>query len=139
MFHAILHSGAEVAPIHTKVFNSLQEKPKLKKESVFLQTVTCDSIDVDGCASLKYETGREKQEQEFFVVPESNRNIILGRDQLKQLGVGMYYDLGWIRIGKSYVKMEEDIHISSLARVTTHTIIRPHTGKFCLCIPKGNE
>ena len=35
--------------------------------------------------------------------------------------------------------MEEDIHISSLARLTAHTIIRLQTRKFCLCIAKGNE
>ena len=58
-----------------------------------------------------------KQEHEFFVVPEMNRNIILGRGLLKQFGVCMYYDLGCIRIGKSYFKMEEDAHISSLARL----------------------
>ena len=79
-FHAVLDSGAEVSLIHTGVYNSLKEKPKLKKESAFLQSVKGNSIDVDGCASLKYEIGREKQEHEFFVVQEMNRNIILGRD-----------------------------------------------------------
>ena len=64
----------------------------------------------------------------FFVVPEMNRNI-LGRDRFKQFGVNMYYDLGFIRTGKSYVKMEEDTHISSLARLTTHTVIRPTNKK----------
>ena len=98
-----------------------------------------ESIDVDACASLKYEIGRGKQEREFSVVPEMNRNIILGRDWLKQFHVCMYYDLGCIRIGKSYVKMEEDINISSLARLTAHTIIRLQTGKFCLYIAKSNE
>ena len=85
------------------------------------------------------EIGREKQEHEFFVVLEMNRNIIFCRDWLKQFGVRMYYDLGYISIGKSYVKMEEDIHISSLARLTLHSTIRLQTGKFCLCIAKGNE
>ena len=51
----------------------------------------------------------------------------------------MFYGLGCIRIGKSYVKMEEDIHISSLTRLTAHTIIRRQAGKFCLCIAKGNK
>ena len=90
-------------------------------------------------ASLKYEFGREKQEHEFFVAPEMNRNIILGRDWLKHFGVCMYYDLGCLRIGKSYVKMEENIHTSSLATLAAHTIIRPQTEKFCLCIAKGNK
>ena len=48
----------------------MKEKPKPKKQSEFLQFVNGDSIDVDGCASLKYEIGRGKQEKEFFVVPE---------------------------------------------------------------------
>ena len=99
----------------------------------------CDWIDVDGCASLKYEIGREKQKYEFFVVLEMNKNTVLGRDWLMQFDVCIYYDLGCIRIDKSYIKMEEDIHISSLGRPTVHTIIRLKTGKFCLCIAKGNE
>ena len=51
----------------------------------------------------------------------------------------MYYDLGCIRIGKSYVKMKEDIDISSFVCPTKHTVIRPQTGKFCLCIARGND
>ena len=31
------------------------------------------------------------------------------------------------------------VHISSLAKPTVHAAIRPQTGKFCLCISKGNE
>ena len=53
-----------------------------------------------------------------------NRNIILGRDWLKLIGVHMYHGYGCIRIGKSYVKMEEDTHSSSLARLTVQTVIR---------------
>ena len=98
-FCALLGSGAEISLIHAGVFNSLKEKPKLKKQIAFLQLVKGDSIDVDRCASLKYEIGREKQEHEFFAVPEMKRNIILDRDWLKQFGVYMYYDLGCMRIG----------------------------------------
>ena len=116
-FHVLLDFGAEVSLMHTRVYNSLNEKLKLKKQSAFLQSVKGDSIDVDGCASLKYGIGVEKQEHEFYVVPEMNSNIILGRDWLKQFGVCMYYDLRCMRIGKSYVRNEEDTHISSLARL----------------------
>ena len=51
----------------------------------------------------------------------------------------MYYDLGCIRVGKSFIKLEEDLHISSTARLTTKTIIKPQSGKVCLCTVKGNE
>ena len=68
-----------------------------------------------------------------------NRNITLGRDWLEQFDVNMYYDLGCIRIGKSYVKMEQDIHISSLAILATQTVNRSQTVNFCLSITKGNK
>ena len=57
------------------------------------------SIDVDGCTLLKYEIDRENEEHEFSVVPEINKNIILGRDWLKQFSVSMYYD---IRLHKNW-------------------------------------
>ena len=137
--HALLDFAAELSLIHTKVYNSIREESKLKKPNAFLQSVKGDSVDVDGYASLKYEIGGEKQEHEFFVVPEMNRNIILGRDCLKQFGAHMYYNLAYIRIDKSYVKMEEDIHISSLARLTTHTVFRPQTGKFLPMHSQGKQ
>ena len=57
-----------------------QKRQKLKKQSAFLQLVKGASVDVDGCASVKYEVGREKQEYKFFILTEMNRNIILDRD-----------------------------------------------------------
>ena len=69
-FHALLHSGAEVSLIDTKVYKSLKGLPKLQKQTAFLQSVKGDPISVDGCLWLKYEIGREKQEHEFFVVSE---------------------------------------------------------------------
>ena len=138
-FCTLLDSSAEVSFIHTRVCNSLKDKPRLNELSAFLQSVRGDSNDVDGCTSLKYEIGREKQEYEVFVVQEMKRNIILGRDWLEQFGFCMFYDLGCIGMAQSYDKMEEHIHISSLARLTAHTMIRLQTGKFCLCISKGNK
>ena len=114
--------------IHTKVYKSLKNKPRLKKQTALLQSVNKDSIDVDGCALIEYEIGKDKQEHEFFIVPQMNRNLILGRDWLKQFGVHMYYDLGCIRVGKSCIKLEEDLHISSVPRLTTETIIKPQSG-----------
>ena len=41
-FRALLHPAAEVSLIHTRVYNTLKEKPKLKKQSAFLQLVKGD-------------------------------------------------------------------------------------------------
>ena len=35
VFCCLLDSGAELSPIHTRVYNSLKEKQKLKKQSAF--------------------------------------------------------------------------------------------------------
>ena len=45
-FQALLDSGAKVSLIHRGVYNSLKEKPKLKKQSAFLRSVEGDSIDM---------------------------------------------------------------------------------------------
>ena len=51
----------------------------------------------------------------------------------------MYYNLGHSRVVKPFIKHEEDLHISSIARLTTETIMKPQSGRVCLCRVKGNE
>ena len=51
----------------------------------------------------------------------------------------MYYDLSSIQVGKSYVKIEEDIHISSLVRLGTNTIIKSQTRQLFWAKVKGNS
>ena len=129
----LLDSGSEVSLTHTRVYKALKNKPQLKKQTALLQSVKGDCIDVDGCALIEYEIGKEKQEYEFFIVPQMNRNIIFGKDWLKQFGLCIYYDIRCIRVCKSYIKLEEDLHISSIARLTTETIRKPQSGEVCLC------
>ena len=50
----------------------------------------------------------------------------------------MYYDLGCIRVGKCYIKIEEDIHVSSIARGVSEIKIAPQLGKMVMCRAKGN-
>ena len=64
--------------ICTEVYKSLKNITKLKKQTALLQSVKADSFDVDGCALIEYEIRKEIQEHEFFIVPQKNRNIILG-------------------------------------------------------------
>ena len=48
-FRALLNSGVEVSLIHTKMYKSLKDKPRLKKQTALLQSVKGDSIDVYEC------------------------------------------------------------------------------------------
>ena len=100
------------------VYNSIQKLLKLKKQYALLQSVNSESISVDGCVPSKYEVAREKEEHEFFILPEINGNNILGRNWFTQFDILKYYDLGYMRVGKSYIKFKEDINSSSIARIS---------------------
>lgn len=65
----------------------------------------------------------------FYVTEGLNRCVILRRDWLRMNGVRIYFDLGCLRIGKTYVKLQEDIHISSLVRINKK--LKPQTAVVC--------
>ena len=55
--------------------------------------------------------------QKFYVTDGLNWNFFLGRDWLEQNGVRVYFDLGMLGIGRTYVKFEEECHIGSILRL----------------------
>ena len=69
--------------------------------------------------------------QTFCVTDGLNRNFILGMDWLKKHGIRIYFDLGMLRIGKTYVKLQEDCHISSILRLNKKTVIKPQSAMIC--------
>ena len=56
-----------------------------------------------------------------------NRNIILGRDWLLKLGVGEYWDMQCVKVGKSYIPLVEDVHINSVVRLASQVILKPQS------------
>ena len=69
--------------------------------------------------------------QRFYVVKDLNRNFILDRDWLTENGVRLYFDLGYFRVGKTYVPLEEDIHIASIVRLASTAVLKPQTINIC--------
>ena len=67
----------------------------------------------------------------FYVSDGLNRNFILGRDWLQANGVRLYFDLGCMRIGNTYVSLENDIHVNSLVRTAKKTVLKPQTATVC--------
>ena len=135
---ALIDSGAEVSLMHRKVFDSLKKKPKLKNRKAFLQSVNGSELTVDGLAEISFEIGGLRMSHPFYVVNDMNRNLILGKDWLFTRGVRVYYDLGCIRVNNVYVPLQEDIHISSIARLCTKTKIPPQSSVICKCKLKEN-
>ena len=125
--------------IHKRVYQALKNPPKLIKKYVNLQSVNGNPLDVVGCVNICFQIKNVTLSHSFYVVGNMNRNIILGHDWLVQNGVRLYYDLGCLRIGQMYVPLEEDIHIASIVRVKTKTIIKPQTANVCLATIKNNS
>jgi len=86
---------------------------------------------VEGCADISFQMNKLTLSHKFYVVKGMNRNFILGRDWLRQNGVRLYFDLGCMRIGKTYIYLEEDIHIASILRVAKDTVLNPRTMTIC--------
>ena len=99
-FRALIDSGADTCFMHSKIYNSLKGVPKLSKKKACLQTVNGDPIKVHGSVSVKFQIGNEKLEHFFYVLPEMNCNIILGRDWLLKFGVRDYWDMQCVKVGK---------------------------------------
>lgn len=131
-YRALVDSGAEVSLMHRRVYDALHQKPKLGTDNLQLQAVTGASLALDGCIDVQLRIGDTEIQQKFYVVANMNRNLILGRDWLVQHGVRLYFDLGCLRIGRSYVPLERDIHIASIARLKSSRTFKPQTAQVCL-------
>ena len=98
--------------------NQLKNKPKLTHKKVCLQSANGTELRCDGCITVQFCIGSTEMSQDFFVIRDLNRNLILGLDWLKRNNVRIYFDLKCLRInGKHYVNLEEDIHIASTVRM----------------------
>ena len=130
-FRSLVDTGADVSLINKKIFQNLKERPRITRARPSIQSVNGEAISVEGCADISFKLGNLILTHTFYIVDGINRNLILGRDWLKKNGVRIYFDLGYLRVGKTYVRLEEDIHISSILRLTKKTLLRPQTTTIC--------
>ncbi|XP_067655940.1 uncharacterized protein [Haliotis asinina] len=62
------------------------------------------------------------------VIAATNEQNIRARFSLRvAAGVRVYFDLGSLRVGKTYVPLEDDVHISSIIRLAGETVIKPQS------------
>ncbi len=96
-----------------------------------MQSVSGEQLLVEGCIDLPIVIGGVKVIQKCYIISGMNRNMLLGRDFLRNNGVRLYFDLGCLRINGVYVPLEEDIHIASLIRLKHKIILKPQTANVC--------
>ena len=124
----LLDTGAEKTLMHERVYNMLKYKPPLSKKKIVLQSANGSEVHVLGSVVLSFKIGGLKLEQEFLVVSNLNRNIILGNDFLVKNSARLYFDLKQIRLkGSYYIPFENDVFISSIARLSKTILLKPNT------------
>lgn len=128
---SLLDTCADISLIHKKIFKKLKNKPKIIRDKPKIQSQSGGALSVEGYIDLPFTLGKQSLTQKLYIVDGINRNMILGRDFLKQNGVRIYFDLGYLRIGKTYIRLEEDFHISCILRLTRKIRIKPKTVSLC--------
>ena len=78
--------------MHRSVYDNLKNGLKLLKKSVNLQSANGTRLQVDGCVNVHFRIGGTEVSQDFYVLRDLNRNMILGLDWLKQNNVKIYFD-----------------------------------------------
>lgn len=119
--------------MHERVFRSLKDRPKLFKTQINLMTAGGSTLKILGKINVSLKIGGAELSQDFVVVSDLNRNLILGLDFMKANKVRLYFDLKSMRIqDKVYVSLEEDIHIASTVRMKHKVTLKPKTAKVCM-------
>ena len=110
--------------MHCRIYDQFKNKPRLINKKVCLQSANGSELICDGCITVQVCISGTEMSQDFYVIRDLNRNLILGLDWLKQNNVRIYFDLKCLRInGKHYVNLEEDIHIASTVRMKRTCLI----------------
>ena len=110
---ALIDTGAEISLIQGKVFNQTPFSKQLNKTSLCVQSVTGGDIDILGEALIKFNIKNESCEQNCAVVSNMSKRMILGKDFLYANSVRIYFDLRKLRINNTYVKLQDDVFVSS--------------------------
>ena len=109
-FRALIDSGTACSLINQWVYDKMANQPKLdKKDKITLQSVSGGDIVISGKINVEFYIGCEKVKHDFYVARNINKNISLGRTFLTENGVWLYYDFNSLSIGRSYVKLEQNI------------------------------
>ena len=118
--------------MHCRIYDQLKNKPRLINKMVCLQSANDSELKCDGCIAVQVCISCSEMSQDFYVIRDLNRNLILGLDWLKQNNVRIYFVLKCLRINsKHYVNLEEDIHIASTVRMKRTCFIKPQTAMIC--------
>ena len=89
--------------MHRRIYYQLKNKPKLVNKKVCLQSANGSELRCDGSVTMQISIGGTAMSQEFYVIKDLYRNLILGLDWLKNNNVRIYLDLKCLRINGKHM------------------------------------
>ena len=131
-YRALVDTGADKTLLSRRVYNTLSNPPPLRRADINLESVTGTQLKIDGAIELSFVVAGLKLRYTFYVVPNLDRNAIIGRDFLKHFNCRIYCDLDKLRINGRYVDLVEDAYLQSLIRLKRSVKIKPQSALFCL-------
>ena len=88
-----MDTKAECSLMHRRVYDQLKDRPKLENKEVCLQSACGSELKCDGSITVQVCVGGTEMSQDFYVMRDLNRNLILGLDWMKkQNNVKIYMD-----------------------------------------------
>ena len=97
----LVDTGAECSLMHRRIYDQLKNRPKLLNKKVCLQSANGTELKCDGCVNVQICIGGTEMSQDFYVIRDLNRNMILGLDWLKTHNVRIYFDLKALELMES--------------------------------------
>ena len=70
--------------MHRRIYDQLKNKPRLINKKVYLLSANGTELKCDGCITVQICIGGTEMSQDFYVIRDFNRNLILGLDWLKK-------------------------------------------------------
>ena len=128
---ALLDSGSHVNLIRFDVYKDLKDKPRLENKKANLQSVDGNLLNVLGRINLKFNVKTEVIEQDFYVVKDMNRAVILGQSFLQDNLCRIYFDLGCVRVRGVMTPLLDDERIAAVIRLKTRANLKPYSSTIC--------
>ena len=123
----LVDSGSELTLLSERIYHQLKYKPRLARRNVALKSANDSALRVLGAVELPIKIHGIALRQEFLVVADLNRNLILGRDFLVQNKARLYFDFNKMKLNNAYVPLDLDVHVSALARVQKTQVLQPNS------------
>ena len=131
-YRTLVDSGASVCVMHERVYDQLRPRPPLRAyKGKTMKGASGKPLHTVGIANVSIDIAGTTFNQDFHVMSNVGRNLILGLNWMLKHKVHLYFDEPRMRIGNQTISLEEDVEIASVVRLCQDVQVPPQTAIFC--------